>query len=222
MVRAVGWLALMVPELVSAIWPAPMFPDPWIVSPLVRLLVAAEPKIELFGLFPIVSVPPPLRVTFDEPIISCVALFDEFREMFPALLMLVPLTFRVWLSLTLRLSSESTVRLLATPPMSSVTADTPCPLALPLSISTFVPLVGTPFDQLAELLQTPEAPPTQHVPPAGQVNEIKGMLVVLAVKAAADRLLMALQSLVPLLQVVLRSRAGVIVVLRLKAPNRWW
>jgi len=73
--------------------------------------------------------------------------------------------------LKLKLSSESTVRLLTwAPPMSSVTVDAPCPLALLLSMSAFVLLVGPPFDHLEALLQFPDAPPTQHVPPEGQVN----------------------------------------------------
>jgi hypothetical protein len=37
-------------------------------------------------------------------------------------------------------------------------------------MSAFVLGVGTPFDQLEALLQFPDAPPTQHVLPEGQVN----------------------------------------------------
>jgi len=153
--------------------------------------------------------------------IRSVALLLEFKLIDPALLILVPLTVRLVLSLKFRLSSESTVILLATPAMLSVTADAPCKLALPLSISTFVLLVGTPFDQLPEVFQTPDVPPTQHVPPAGQVNEIKGMLDARVVTEAADQLLGVVQFLVLPFQAVLGSREGPNGVMRPKALSCW-
>src|SRR6516164_1678092 len=79
--------------------------------------------------------------------------------------MLVPFTPRLAPLLKLKLSSLSPVRLLTwAPPMSSVTA------AVPLSITALVVLFGTPLDQLEALLQFPDAPPTQHVPPEGHVK----------------------------------------------------
>ncbi len=45
MVRLMGWLALIVPVFVSAIWTLPMSPEPWMVPWLVRVLAGAEPWI---------------------------------------------------------------------------------------------------------------------------------------------------------------------------------
>ena len=42
-----------------------------------------------------------------------------------------------------------------------------------MSIKALVPGVGTPFDQLAVLLQTPVVGPIQHVPPEGQVELVR-------------------------------------------------
>src|SRR6516225_5675937 len=159
-------LAKMVPLLMSPIELLPIFPDPWIVSWLVSVSVPDAPAMKFCGLAESVkvSVPPPLRVTFDAPMIRLVVLPAEFKEILPALETTLPLTVRLVLSLKFRLSALLTVKPRAwAPPTSNITADTP----FPLLISAFVLLVGTPFDQLAELLQTPEAPPTQHVLPPG-------------------------------------------------------
>src|SRR6516165_2053262 len=142
--------------------------------------------MRLLGLFPSVTVPPPLKATVLLPArIRSVLLPPAFRDMPPALLMVVPFTVRDAPLLKLRRSSASTVMLAAwAPPISRVTADAPCALALPLSISTFVPFVGTPFDQLPGVLQAPDAPPTQHVPPAGQANVMDGLVDVAVLPVA--------------------------------------
>src|SRR5579863_4762932 len=115
--------ASMVPELLNVSWPSPILPAPWMVSRLVKRLLPAVPTMKLAALLPIVSVPPPLKVTEDEPIISCVGLLPEFSEILPAFEMLPPSTVSEWLSLIARESSESIVRLLIAVFMSNVTME---------------------------------------------------------------------------------------------------
>src|SRR5713226_894292 len=148
-------LASIVPELLNVIWPSPMFPAPWIVSWFLNVLLPTEQKIRLLALFPIVSVPAPLKVTVEEPMISSVGLFPEFNEILPALEMLLPFTVSAWLSLIARLSSESMVKLLIAAFMSRVTGEAS---AFPLSMKTLKFPLGTPALQLLETLQFPEPP----------------------------------------------------------------
>ena len=67
-VSAVAWLALMIPLVWltrNMLAPPPMAPAPEIVlSTLVSVFDATVPTIKLSALFDIVSLPPPLSVTF--------------------------------------------------------------------------------------------------------------------------------------------------------------
>src|SRR5712692_5184595 len=148
-------LALIVPELFSVITPSPILPAPWIVSWFLNVFVPTEQKIKLLALLPIVSVPPPFKVTVDDPIMSSVALLLEFNDILTALEMLLPFTVSAWLSLIARLSSESIVKLLIPAFMSRVTGEAS---AFPWSMKTLKFPLGTPALQLLETLQFPEPP----------------------------------------------------------------
>jgi hypothetical protein len=110
------------------------------------------------ALFDIVTVPTPLRVTFEEPMTNSVAFPAELSEMELAFEMEVPLTVKVVPLLKLRLSPKLMVTLFATAPlMSRVTVEAP---GRPLSMKTLLLEVGTPADHFVPVLQSP-APPSQ-------------------------------------------------------------
>src|SRR5215470_14272642 len=106
-----------------------------------------------------VTVPPPCRLVLAPRIRTALTAFPPLSVIAPAFEIVPPLTVKEVRLPKLRLSSASTVRLLAVAPlMSRVTADA---FALPLSIKAFWVLDGgAPRLHMPPLLQFP-APPSQ-------------------------------------------------------------
>src|SRR5260370_13609482 len=119
--------------------------------------------ILLLALFDMLSVPPPVRVTPAPPALTtinevCVPVLLMFK--WPPLVMVPPPVApidRLTPLSKLRLSLESTVRLVAKPLMSRTTGEAP---ALPCSMNTLLLAVGPPALHLLGLLQFP-VPPSQ-------------------------------------------------------------
>src|SRR6266478_330269 len=157
-------LALIVPWLFKPIWVLPIWPAPWIV---LFTLVNPPPKIPitLLGLFDMLSVPPPVSVTAAGTALATINSVTEpvlFIFRWPALLIVPPPEApmeRETPLLKLRLSSESMVRLVATPLTSRVTGEA---APFPLSMRAVLVPVGTPALHLPALLQFP-VPPSHTV-----------------------------------------------------------
>ena len=117
----------------------------------------------LLVLFDMLSVPPPVRVTPAPPALTtinevCVPVLLMFK--WPPLVMVPPPVApmdRLTPLFKLRLSSESTVRLVAKPFMSRATGEAP---AFPWSMKTLLLAAGTPALHWLGSLQFP-APPSQ-------------------------------------------------------------
>src|SRR5580704_7049590 len=121
---------------------------------LVSTLEEDDPKIKLLALFPRVSVPAPLRVTFAAPMSSSVAFPVEFIVIVPALLTVLPLTVKTSALAIARLSVPvPSVRVLVASFPLIVTAE------LAALIHVLEALVGTPTGvQLPATSQLPVPP----------------------------------------------------------------
>src|ERR1035438_831045 len=149
-----------------------MLPEPWpMLLAFVRTSVPTAPNIRLAPLLPSVTVPPPVSVTAELPMIKFVLLLVAPRVMPPVpvlfeLVMVVPSMVSEFALLKFRTSVLPIVRL------SIVAVTFSCTVEADVVMKTSLDEVGKPADQLPGL-QVPDPPCQLSLVNSGRANGFK-------------------------------------------------